>query len=125
MRVIVGRAGRPHGIRGEVVIGVRTDEPDLRFAVGSVVDASRSAEDDLPAANVLIQLTDWTTTARGDTYPSLTFKVADLDRAAAHLKSQGVGIRSRTADTLVTDPDTSVNVPWGFTTSLVPGDPRA
>ncbi|MGH3149379.1 MAG: ribosome maturation factor RimM [Streptosporangiaceae bacterium] len=49
MRVIVGRAGRPHGIRGEVVIGVRTDEPDLRFAVGSVVDASRSAEDDLPA----------------------------------------------------------------------------
>jgi 16S rRNA processing protein RimM len=49
MRVIVGRIGRPHGIRGEVVIGVRTDEPDLRFAVGSVVDASRSAKDDLPA----------------------------------------------------------------------------
>jgi 16S rRNA processing protein RimM len=49
MRVIVGRIGRPHGIRGEVVIGVRTDEPDLRFAVGSVADASRSAEDDLPA----------------------------------------------------------------------------
>jgi 16S rRNA processing protein RimM len=49
MRVIVGRIGRPHGIRGEVVIGVRTDEPDLRFAVGCVVDASRSAEDDLPA----------------------------------------------------------------------------
>ena len=40
MRVIVGRAGRPHGIRGEVVIGVRTDEPDLRFAVGAVVDVS-------------------------------------------------------------------------------------
>ncbi|HEV2536882.1 MAG TPA: ribosome maturation factor RimM [Streptosporangiaceae bacterium] len=38
MRVIVGRAGRPHGIRGEVVIGVRTDEPDLRFAVGAAVD---------------------------------------------------------------------------------------
>ena len=44
MRVIVGRAGRPHGIRGEVVIGVRTDEPDLRFAVGAVVDVSSSAE---------------------------------------------------------------------------------
>ncbi len=40
MRLIVGRAGRPHGIRGEVVIGVRTDEPDLRFAVGAVVDVS-------------------------------------------------------------------------------------
>jgi 16S rRNA processing protein RimM len=39
MRVIVGRIGRPHGIRGEVVIGVRTDEPDARFAVGATVDA--------------------------------------------------------------------------------------
>ena len=38
MRVVVGRIGRPHGIRGEVVIGVRTDEPDLRFAVGATVD---------------------------------------------------------------------------------------
>lgn len=38
MRVIVGRVGRPHGIRGEVVIGVRTDEPDLRFAVGATLD---------------------------------------------------------------------------------------
>jgi 16S rRNA processing protein RimM len=40
MRVIVGRIGRPHGIRGEVVVGVRTDEPDLRFAVGATLDAS-------------------------------------------------------------------------------------
>jgi 16S rRNA processing protein RimM len=40
MRVIVGRIGRPHGIRGEVVIGVRTDEPDLRFAVGATLDAA-------------------------------------------------------------------------------------
>ncbi len=42
MRIVVGRAGRPHGIRGEVVIGVRTDEPDLRFAVGATVDARSS-----------------------------------------------------------------------------------
>ena len=42
MRVIVGRVGRPHGIRGEVVIAVRTDEPDLRFAVGATLDARRS-----------------------------------------------------------------------------------
>jgi 16S rRNA processing protein RimM len=42
MRVIVGRIGRPHGIRGEVVMGVRTDEPDLRFAVGAVLGLDRS-----------------------------------------------------------------------------------
>jgi 16S rRNA processing protein RimM len=39
MRVIVGRIGRPHGIRGEVVVGIRTDEPDARFAVGATLDA--------------------------------------------------------------------------------------
>ena len=67
---------------------------------------------------------DWTATAPDDTYHSLTFKVANLDRAAAHLKSQGVGIRAQTGDTLVTDPDSSVGVPWGFTTQFVPNDPR-
>ena len=46
MRVIVGRIGRPHGIRGEVVIGVRTDEPDLRFAVGATLDAGLTPEGD-------------------------------------------------------------------------------
>ena len=48
MRIVVGRVGRPHGIRGEVVIGVRTDEPDLRFAVGATVDARSSLDDDSP-----------------------------------------------------------------------------
>lgn len=35
MRVVVGRIGRPHGIRGEVTVETRTDEPELRFAPGS------------------------------------------------------------------------------------------
>ena len=37
MRVVVGRIGRPHGIRGEVTVETRTDEPDERFADGSVL----------------------------------------------------------------------------------------
>jgi 16S rRNA processing protein RimM len=41
MQVIVGRVGRPHGIRGEVVVGIRTDEPEARFAEGSVLDTDR------------------------------------------------------------------------------------
>jgi len=48
MRVIVGRVGRPHGIRGEVVVGVRTDEPDLRFAVGAVLDAHEEPDAEEP-----------------------------------------------------------------------------
>lgn len=35
MQVIVGRIGRAHGIKGEVGIDVRTDEPERRFAVGA------------------------------------------------------------------------------------------
>ena len=34
MQLVVGRITRPHGVRGEVTVEVRTDEPDRRFAVG-------------------------------------------------------------------------------------------
>lgn len=37
MRVVVGRVGRAHGVRGEVAVDVRTDDPDVRFAPGSVL----------------------------------------------------------------------------------------
>jgi 16S rRNA processing protein RimM len=43
VQVTVGRIGRPHGIRGDVVVGVRTDEPELRFAPGSRLDTDPSA----------------------------------------------------------------------------------
>ncbi|WP_186832422.1 ribosome maturation factor RimM [Micromonospora endolithica] len=35
--LIVGRIGKPHGIRGEVTVEVRTDEPEDRFAPGAVL----------------------------------------------------------------------------------------
>lgn len=35
MQLVVGRIGRAHGIRGEVGVEVRTDDPDARFAVGA------------------------------------------------------------------------------------------
>ena len=37
MQLVVGRIGRAHGIRGDVFVEVRTDEPELRFAAGSVL----------------------------------------------------------------------------------------
>jgi 16S rRNA processing protein RimM len=40
MQVTVGRIGRAHGVRGDVVVGVRTDEPELRFAPGSRLDTA-------------------------------------------------------------------------------------
>ena len=34
MRVVVGRLGRAHGVRGDIAVDVRTDEPERRFASG-------------------------------------------------------------------------------------------
>ena len=37
MRVVVGRIGKAHGIRGDVTVEVRTDEPERRFAIGATL----------------------------------------------------------------------------------------
>jgi len=33
--LVVGQIGKPHGVRGEVSVAVRTDEPEERFTAGS------------------------------------------------------------------------------------------
>ena len=68
---------------------------------------------------------DWLLNQPLDTYHAITWKVADLARTVEHLESQGTKIAMRSADTIVTDPDTSLGIPWGFTTKFVQGDPRA
>jgi len=37
VEVVVGALGRPHGIRGDVSIDLRTDEPERRFVDGAVL----------------------------------------------------------------------------------------
>lgn len=37
MRVVIGRIGKAHGIRGQVTVEVRTDEPERRFAPGTTL----------------------------------------------------------------------------------------
>ena len=63
-----------------------------------------------------------------DRYHSITWQVADLDRAEAHLRAEDVVVTvvddGRGAPVLVADPDTALGVPWGFTDAPVPGDPR-
>jgi 16S rRNA processing protein RimM len=43
MLLVVGVIARPHGVRGELVVDVRTDEPDDRFAPGSVLTTGPGA----------------------------------------------------------------------------------
>lgn len=37
MRLVIGRLGKPHGVRGQISVQVRTDAPEERFAVGTRV----------------------------------------------------------------------------------------
>ncbi|MGA6204693.1 ribosome maturation factor RimM [Nocardia testacea] len=45
MELVVGRVARSHGVRGELVVEVRTDEPEARFAPGAVL-RGRAARSD-------------------------------------------------------------------------------
>ena len=43
MQLVVGRIVRPHGVRGELTVDVRTDDPELRLAVGVVLATEPAA----------------------------------------------------------------------------------
>lgn len=53
-QLVVGRIGRPHGIRGEITIDVRTDEPDARFAPGAEI-----ATDPAEAGPLTVERARW------------------------------------------------------------------
>jgi 16S rRNA processing protein RimM len=43
MQLVVGRISRPHGVRGELTVEVRTDDPELRLAAGAVLATEPAA----------------------------------------------------------------------------------
>lgn len=79
--VVVGRVGRAHGVRGDVTVEVRTDEPDRRFASGARLLTSGGA-DDLPES-VTVQAARW---HRG----RLLLHLADIDDRTAAEALRGV-----------------------------------
>ncbi|KAA1251759.1 ribosome maturation factor RimM [Mycobacterium simiae] len=44
MELVVGRVVKAHGVTGEVVVEVRTDDPDTRFAPGATLRAKKSRD---------------------------------------------------------------------------------
>ncbi len=40
MDLVVGRVAKAHGVTGEIIVEVRTDDPDTRFAAGVLACAA-------------------------------------------------------------------------------------
>ena len=59
IEVVVARIGKPHGIRGEVTLDVRTDEPDRRFAVGTTLRAEAPAGADRRPSALTVARARW------------------------------------------------------------------
>lgn len=57
--VVVGRIGKPHGLRGEVTVDVRTDEPERRYAVGAVLRAEPPAGSRFPHGSLTVGRIRW------------------------------------------------------------------
>ncbi|MEV1024057.1 ribosome maturation factor RimM [Streptomyces sp. NPDC050264] len=51
MQLVVGRIGRAHGIKGDVTVEVRTDEPELRLGPGAVLATDPAATGPLTIAS--------------------------------------------------------------------------
>lgn len=51
MQLVVARIGRAHGIKGEVTVEVRTDEPESRLAPGAVLDTDPASTGPLTIAS--------------------------------------------------------------------------
>jgi 16S rRNA processing protein RimM len=57
--VVVGRIGRPHGVRGEVSVELRTDEPELRFVEGAQLRVSHPSGRDAEHGTLTVAATRW------------------------------------------------------------------
>lgn len=57
MRVVVGRIGRPHGVKGQVAVEPRTDEPESRFVEGAVLLVGNDV--DGPVRTITVDRVQW------------------------------------------------------------------
>lgn len=59
IEVVIGRIGKPHGVRGEVTVDVRTDEPERRYGDGAVLQAEAPRGSAFPARTLTVARTRW------------------------------------------------------------------
>lgn len=96
MHLTVGRIVRPHGVRGEVLVDVRTDDPVERFTAGSVLDT-----DPAPRGPLTVEYSRGQTVSAGRVRLIVAF--AEItDRNAAE-DARGTSLLVDSAE--LTDPD--------------------
>ena len=113
MELIVGRVVKAHGITGEVVVDVRTDDPDIRFAPGAALRA-RKPRDGGPersyvvegarqhGARLLVRLAgvtdrDAADALRGSLFVIDSDELPPIDEPDTYYDHQLEGLRVRTA----------------------------
>ena len=79
IEVVVGRIGKPHGLRGEVTIDVRTDEPDRRFEPGRTLRAQPPQGSASPITSLTVTRARWHQTVLLATFE----EIGDRDAAEA------------------------------------------
>jgi 16S rRNA processing protein RimM len=99
IEVVVGRVGKPHGLRGEVTLDVRTDEPDRRFVAGAVLRAEPPRGSTSPLRSLTVTSSRWHSSR-------LLVSFAELgDRTAAEA-ARGIMLHAHLrADETPEDPD--------------------
>ncbi|GAA3932293.1 3-hydroxyisobutyryl-CoA hydrolase [Microbacterium soli] len=106
---------------GEVVFESRSDltgtrNKMIRLGTDSIVEIAEPFDPTSLAGKDLAR--------NGVFFHALTWKVTDLDKAAAHLTSKGVRILDGDDELLIADPATTHGAVHRFTSFDVPGDPR-
>jgi 16S rRNA processing protein RimM len=109
IEVVVGVIGRPHGVRGEVTVEPRTDEPERRFAAGQELRAEGSSRPLTVASmrhhdgRLLVRFVDMADRAAVEAVRGVRL-VADVDpderpvEPAEFYDRQLVGLRVQTPD---------------------------
>ncbi|MFC5729789.1 MULTISPECIES: ribosome maturation factor RimM [Nocardioides] len=99
IEVVVGRIGKPHGLRGEVTVDVRTDEPDRRFVAGAVLLVEAPRASTFPRRTLTVSRIRWHQSVLLVTFDELP------DRNAAE-SARGVVLKAHVpADEVPEDPE--------------------
>lgn len=89
MELVVGRVAKSHGVRGELVVDVRTDDPDARFAEGAPLRGRMPRDTDTReftvesarehSGRLLVSLAGVTDRTAADTLRGMLFVVDSAD----------------------------------------------